>query len=202
MAIRLKVKHEHFARVKKLGALCLPDTKTWVLPDEITDINPFREWLPNKEGFFVQRPYFIARAKIPCFKCGQETTIIRLGAKFAQGLVGESAEKPVWEKWNSPVLFNEVDYLDREIAGSLKSHYPFFQKVYSTANRGKIWGSTCIHCQALQEEDDGYRYEANPLSPVTLEEAREIRIVYFKMAFDYFIRAGQEMNALYAHIID
>jgi hypothetical protein len=56
MPIRIDVLPEEEGRVKKLGGLLLPDGKTWVIPDGMKHINRFKAWLPNEEGFIVQRP--------------------------------------------------------------------------------------------------------------------------------------------------
>ena len=202
MAIRLfdiNIKQEKKAQA--LGARWDDHAKTWFIPDTIVDINPFKKWLPNEEGFIVQRPYFVARSKMTCLQCGKEMPLITLGAKFAKQLIYETEEKAVWESWDVPILFNEIEFLDEEIVESLRIHYPFFQRRYCRDLESEIWGSTCIHCHTLQEEYGEFRYEANALSPITIEMAREIRIVYFKLAFDYFISAGWEMNPLIEEVI-
>jgi|GEM_PF-4460884 len=67
--IQLRVKQNEGRWVTKLGGRLLSDGKIWIIPNEITDINAFASWLPQEEGFFVQRPYFVLRGRYPC-SCG------------------------------------------------------------------------------------------------------------------------------------
>jgi hypothetical protein len=202
MAIKLiNIDTNQQQKVETLGACWSADANTWVIPDTIGNINPFKKWLPKEEGFIVQRPYFVARSKMPCFRCGKEIPVIALGAKNLKELVYKTENKQVWESWDLPILFCDIDFLDDEIIESLRTNYPFFQRTYCKDLEDTIWGNTCIHCGTLQEEYGEFRYEANPLAPLTIEAAGEIRIVYFKLRFDYFISAGYEMNPLYEEII-
>lgn len=201
MSIKLKVKPDDKVRAKGLGALWIPEEKTWVIPDPVKDINSFKEWLPSQEGWIVQRPYFVVRAKRLCHKCGQETPIIGLGAKNAQYLFFEREDRSVWQYSEGPIIFSDTDYLDAEVVASLQEYYPFYRKAYSKVARRKFWGNTCVNCYALQEDDEEFLYEdGNPLSPLTIERAREIRIVYFKLKFDYYIRSSYGHNSWYEDI--
>jgi hypothetical protein len=202
MAIRLRnVKANQAERLKKLGACKIANSRIWVIPESVTDIDPFVDWLPQKEGFIVQRPHFVAKAKIQCHKCGTETPIVALGAKKAYQLSFTADGRIRWLKWDSPFFFEGIDYLSKEIVASMQEYYPFFQRKYCKNLGGKIWGSTCIHCHVLQEENDEFLFEATPLSPVTMEDALEIRLIYFKLKFDYFIEAGFSINSLFYEII-
>ena len=177
MSIQLRIKKEEEQEIFRLGGRLLPDGKTWVIPDEISDINRFKLWLPQEEGFIVQRPYFVLRAKCRCKKCKQETPVVALGAKNYQELVFETSDEPVWRKAEGPVLFTEVEYLDATISRSMQENYAFYKKSYSKELEQDIWGNCCIHCDASQEENDDWRYDfKNPFSPLSVKEAKEIRI--------------------------
>ena len=109
-------------------------------------------------------------------------------------------------EWNREegysVLFTEVDYLDATISRSLQENYAFYRQTYSKKLRRKEWGNCCVHCQALQEEDGDWLYGgANPFSPWNREQAMEIRIIYFKLDFDYYIRGGYKYNPLLEEVI-
>ena len=54
MPIKLNIKQRDQQKVKEIGGRLLPDGKTWIIPDEIQDINPFMKWLPSKESRFVR----------------------------------------------------------------------------------------------------------------------------------------------------
>src|ERR1700743_2663609 len=104
--IQLEVKKKEQKRLAKLGARLLQDGKTWVIPDEITDINPFAWWLPQEEGVIVQRPYFVLRAKCGCWKCKKETTVVALGAKCYQAAYFNDGDLPDWERVEAtPTVF-------------------------------------------------------------------------------------------------
>ena len=174
-----------------------------MIPDTFTDVNAFRFWLPDEEGHFVQRPYFSVRAKCSCWKCGKETPVVGLGAKRVQSLVYETEDKPVWREEEGPFLYTEIDHMDEEIARVMQSNYPFFKKIYSKTHEHDLWGNCCVHCQALQEEDGDYIFGCkSPFAPTSVEEAMEIRIVYFKLEFDYFISAGYALNTLYFYLFE
>jgi hypothetical protein len=202
MPIRIDVLPEEEGRVKKLGGLLLPDGKTWVIPDGMKHINRFKAWLPNEEGFIVQRPYFLLRAKRVCHKCKKDTRVIQLGAKVGQRAAFGKGDMVTWRRWEGlPISFTDVTYLDDEIAASLQSDYPFFKFVRSKGLRQKIWGSTCVHCGALQEDDDEFRYDNNVLHPGTLDEGMEIRIIYLPYKFDYYIQGSEIYDTLITEIM-
>ena len=108
MAIRLNIKAKQRQMVKALGAELYQDGKTWVIPNSIMDINPFKDWLPEEEGHIVQRPYFVVRTKGACRKCGKETPLIALGAKTYQS--------------RSPILFYNRYTLYLPIAAEFYNH--------------------------------------------------------------------------------
>lgn len=203
MSIRIDVLPKEEARIKKLGGLLMPDGKTWVIPDQMKHINRFKMWLPNEEGFIVQRPYFVLRAKRVCHKCKKETPVIQLGAKVGQKADFGKGDMVTWRRWEGlPICFTDVTYLDDEIVASLQSNYPFFKFIRSKGLRQKIWGSTCVHCGTLQEDDDEFRYNNNALHPGTWEEGLEIRIVYFSLQFDYYIEGSEIFDTLITDIME
>lgn len=201
MSIKLNVRSKEEGRVKKLGALWIPDEKIWVIPDAVKDINPFKKWLPEDEGHIVQRPYFVARTERACLKCGKETPLIALGAKHYQALFYETEEKATWTKIEYPILFCDIGFLEEEVIRSLQEYYPFFQLADLDEESEKFWVNTCIHCHAIQEDVYNFMDGNPPLSPITIEDMRQIRIIYFKLNFDYYISAGWVDNPLFVDII-
>jgi hypothetical protein len=84
----------------------------------------------------------------------------------------------------------------------MQSNYPFFKCVHSKELRQKIWGSTCVHCGALQEDDGELRYGNSALHPGLREEGLEIRIIYFDLQFDYYIEACEIYDTLIADVME
>jgi hypothetical protein len=91
--------------------------------------------------------------------------------------------------------------MDPEILKSMQENYPFFQWSCSPLGGGNYWANTCIHCQAVQDDIYNFMDGDAPLAPTTLEKARELRVIYFKMRFDYYIQAGFVMDPIYKEII-
>lgn len=196
------VKKREQEQVFALGGRLLPDFKTWVIPDELQDINGLAPWLPCEEGFIVQRPYFVLRAKCSCWKCGQETPVVALGARRFQHLTYETSDMPVWRREEKPVLFTEVGYLDETISRSMQENYGFFRQLYLEEREIEEWGNCCVHCGSMQEANDDWRYDfRSPFNPQSVEEAREVRGVYFNLPFDYYINAGDSYGTLWDEMI-
>ena len=199
MPIRLSVTFNQKDQAKELGAWWFSGEKIWVIPDAIEDINSFFKWLPNEEGFIIKRPYFIAKSTRYCWKCGHGTPLIALGAKSFYVLEYETEDKPKWTKWEYPVLFSEIDFLDEEVIKVLKNSYPFFQYVYSNMAKHKYWANTCVHCQSLQGDNYNFMGSDAPFAPSSREEAR-IKREYLSLEFDYYLIAGYNQNEVYDSI--
>jgi hypothetical protein len=205
MSIKLFVEPGDVKKIKKLGACWLPDVQSWVIPDGVRDINPFRDWLPDEEGFIVQRPFFVVRTKRLCVECGKETPLVAPGIKSGYELAFDEKDRPVWRRWDLPMLFTEVVYMDPTILQSMQENYPFFQWSCSPFSEEEdkfyYWANTCIHCQAVQ--DDLYNFSDGdaPLAPCTMEDARKLRVVYFKLPFDYYIQTGFSMDPIMEEIL-
>jgi hypothetical protein len=212
MGIKIMVDTGDRERVKRLGARWVPDARNWVIPDGVPDINSFREWLPDEEGYIVQRPYFIMRTNRLCTRCGKETPLVALGAKYGYKLGCETTDKPLWKKWGFPILFTGIVHMDEEILKSMQDHYPFFQwSCSSLADEGGdkyryfdsdyFWANTCVHCKAVQEDEYNFIGEDAPFRPRTLDEARELRVVCFKLGYDYYVQGKGVRNWLYGGIV-
>jgi len=54
----------------------------------------------------------------------------------------------------------------------------------------------------MQEENDDFSIGMRgPLTPGTVEEAMEVRVIYFKLKFDYWINGGYVMSNLFEWIV-
>ena len=81
MPIKINVPFDHREDAKKLGAIWVPDVKTWVIRDHIENVNSFKSWLPQNGGSIVKSPYLIAKSNRLCWKCHKGTPLIGLCAK-------------------------------------------------------------------------------------------------------------------------
>lgn len=200
MPIKLNVPFSQKAMAKELGAWWFSDDKTWVIPDTTEDINPFMKWLPEDEGFIVKRPYILAKAERYCWKCRKETPLIALGAKCFYALEYETINTPKWTKWEYPILFSDIDVLESETVDAIQKDYPFFQKAYSKTAKTEYWGNTCVHCNSLQGDNYLFMNANAPFSPITREDARNIKKAYLRLRFDYYLRAGYNQNEMYGDV--
>jgi hypothetical protein len=209
MPIKIIVEPKEVERVKKLGALWLPGEGTWVIPDTVKKINSFRRWLPDDEGYIVQRPYFVVKTKRACLKCGKETPIVALGAKNYHSLFHKTENRGSWRRIGYPTLFSDITYLDEEIVQSLQEYYPFFQYAHSYCDEypeeygesEDSWVNTCVHCKTVQEDIYNFMDGNAPLSPIYEEEMSKLHIVYFKLRFDYYIQAGEMHSPLFEEMM-
>ncbi len=190
MPIKINVPFNKKDSARALGAWWFSEEKTWVIPDALTDINPFSEWLPKDEGFIIKWPHVVVKSSRICWKCHQETPLIALGAKSFYALEYNTESDPKWKQWDYPVLFMDIDAMDGEITVVLQQRYPFFQFIYSKTAGEKYWANTCIHCRSLQ--GDNYNFmEYNGIFNFTdKEQASSITRDYLKMKFNYYISSG------------
>lgn len=109
---------------------------------------------------------------------------------------------PQWERREGPILFNDITFLDETISRNMRDNYPFFKLIDSETLEQEEWCNCCIHCGAVQEENGDWRFGCkNPFSPYDIAEAKEMRIIYFRLDFDYYINAGWETSTLLPEII-
>ena len=126
MPLELFVPYAEKDKVKSLGGLWMPECKSWGAPDHITDINPFRPWIPYQDGCLVRKPYLLCLSKTNCWKCGKETLMIALGAKNYYAFDDRSLVK-----MHAPTLFSWVSAMSPSITDWLHQHYPSFKIMYS-----------------------------------------------------------------------
>ena len=200
MPIKINVPFSQKDEVKKLGAVWIPDVKTWSIPDTIEDINPFKPWLPREEGSIVKYPHVIAKSSRKCWKCHEETPLIALGAKKEYLHSYKSATESAWTKYEYPTLFQEIIFLDPEFANALQPRFPFFKETYSKTMKQKSWANTCIHCQALQGDHFNFDEPNAPFCPTSPEEAMQIKTERIPIRFDYYLIAGHSENEAYEWI--
>ncbi|HMI04872.1 MAG TPA: DUF5710 domain-containing protein [Pedobacter sp.] len=197
MSLVLNVPYSDKDEVKKLGAWWIPEQKSWVIPDHVKDINPFKKWIPFQEGCIVRKPYLVASAEISCWKCRRKIPVIALGAKHYFFLEYDDDDEsdnpePKWFKSEGPTLFSFPHEIDERVLDLLMVNYPFYQYRYSKTAEDSFWANTCKYCGILQstfeqhEEPGGVfcplppDWEPNPV-PVSFSE--------FSLDHDYHIQA-------------
>jgi hypothetical protein len=198
MPLILNVPFADKDEVKKLGAWWIPEQKSWVIPDHIKEINPFKKWIPYEDGCIVRKPYFLASAKINCWKCGREIPIIALGAKnyFCLDYDDESEsedDQPLWLKSDYPTLFSFPHTIDDTVLTYLKEHYPFYEYRYSKTAEDTFWANTCKYCGILQSTFEQHEEPGGAFCPLPLDyEPNPIKVKFhhFDLAHDYHIEAS------------
>jgi hypothetical protein len=185
MPLELLVPYAEKDEVKSLGGLWLPERKTWVVPDHIRDIDPFKTWIDYREGCIARKPYLLCLSKTKCWKCGKETPMIALGAKNYYAF-----EEQSWLKSKEPTLFSSVLTMSPPIRDWLGYHYPSFKIMYSYTIKSSYYGNTCTSCGRLQgdffhHEEPGGAFFPDPYGnqPITA------RFKNIDLELDYHIMA-------------
>lgn len=196
MPLQLSVPYADKDAVKSLGGFWLPERKTWVVPDHIHEIAPFKTWIPIQQGCIVRKPHLLCLSKTNCWKCGRETPMIALGAKnyfsyeYADVNDPENKEQ-LWLKAEEPTLFSSVLTIDLPIREWLYQHYPFFKITYSHTIKSSYYGNTCTSCGNLQgdffhHEEPGGAFFPDPYD----NSPTSIILKNIDFAFDYHINAS------------
>ena len=200
MPIKLNVPYSQKDEVKSLGGSWFANEKTWVIPDMVSDINPFMKWLPSKEGFIVKSPYIVAKAVRTCWKCHNQTPLIALGAKSFYALDYDRPHTPKWTKWDYPILFMDIVTLEEEVIKVLQNEYPFFQQIYSNTAKEKYWANGCSYCKALQGDYFNFMEPNAPFGPGSEDDARRIKVGYLHLKYDYYLSSGLAQNEMYDQV--
>lgn len=190
MPIKLNVPFARKDDVKNAGAIWIPDIKTWAVPDSIEDLNPFRPWLPENEGFIVKYPHVVAKSSRYCWKCNKETPLIALGAKNFFLLEYETNDTGIWTRYEHPVLFSDITLIEADFLAELQRRFSFFQFTYSKTQEQKVWANICIHCKSLQGDYFNFMEVDAPFAPNSPAEARQIQVERIPLRFDYYLNAG------------
>lgn len=190
MPIKLNVPFNQKDEAKKLGAIWIPDVKIWVIPDSIGNINPFKPWLPlpSLGGCIIKYPYFVAKDNRKCWKCHKETPLIAFGSKNYFTTAFNSPKDALWEKYNHPAFFRDINSIDSDLINILKKKFPFFQSTYSKTLKKNVWVNTCIHCQTIQ--GDNYNFDrGGPFHGHNGNGLDNIKTERLELRFDYYLDA-------------
>ncbi len=193
MPIKINVPFEKKEEAKKLGAFWMPDARTWIIPDHVADIDPFKAWLPANGGSIVKYPHLIIKSSRSCWKCHEETPLIALGARKYFTTAFSSPENIEWEKREYPAFFVDIRYIDPEVTGILKESYPFFREMYAKKLETNTWVNTCIHCSTIQGDeyntaDPGAPFGGYMNEKKTLFRGKETELLHLR--FDYYLDAS------------
>ena len=151
MPLDLVVPYANKEKAKSLGAIWLAKRKTWVIPDHIQDVEPFKTWIPFQKGCIVRKPYLLCLSETNCWKCGKLTPLIALGAinyfsiEYAKVNDAENEERQ-WVKVEQPTLFSSISALDQQMLDFLNANYPFFKRIYSYTAQDICYKNTCTAC--------------------------------------------------------
>ena len=185
MPIKINVPFNQKDEAKKLGAIWIPDVKTWVIPDNIENINPFKACLPLQGGSIIKYPYLVAKSDRICYQCKKETPLIAFGSKnyFTTAF---NFPEIIWGKYDVPVFFRDIRSVDNDLVPVLEKHFPFFQNTYSKKLKKNVWVNTCIHCQTIQPDDYNFRV---PFSSHNGSGMKDMKTEFLQLRFDYYLDA-------------
>jgi hypothetical protein len=189
MPIKINVPFSHKDEAKRLGAIWVPDAKTWVIPDNIENIDLFDTWLPG-DGFIVKYPYLIAKSSRKCWKCQKETPLIALAAKTYFTNIFASEINLKWQKIEYPAFFIGIRFIDPALSPLLKEHYPFYQEMPSKKTGIPTWVNTCQYCQTIQGDDYNTDHSGSPFGGFLNEKKtlfRGKKMEQIQLRFDYYI---------------
>ncbi|HKG05344.1 MAG TPA: DUF5710 domain-containing protein [Pedobacter sp.] len=207
MPIKLNVPYAERLQPKALGAWWQPDLKSWVIPDHVSNIDPFERWIPYLSGCIVRKPYLLATAEIKCWKCHKKIPVIALGAKryftdvYLQDEQDQEESPDVadsaltngfWKLSNEPTLFSYPVKLETGVEGYLKKHCPFYKYVYSKTAEQSFWANTCKHCGILQSTNAQHDEPGGVFCPLPLSyNPNPVPVQFSEMdlAMDYHIEA-------------
>lgn len=193
MPIKITVPFDQKEDAKKLGAIWVPDVKTWVIPDHIQSVNSFKAWLPKNGGSFAKLPYLLARSSRKCWKCHKETPLIALASKifFTTAFGPQIPPADIkWEKNENPSFFVDIESIDVELSTVLCLQFPFFQKMYSKKLGKSTWVNTCINCRTIQGDDYNTAHPHAPFGGYMNEKKTLFRgknMEQIQLRFDYYI---------------
>ena len=189
MPIKINVPFSQKDEAKKLGAIWVPDVKTWVIPDNIENIDLFKTWLPN-DGFIVKYPYLVARDSRECRKCHKETPLIALGAKTFFTTCFESKTNLKWQKIDYPAFFIGVRIMDNDLSKILKEQFPFYKEMPAKKTGRMTWVNTCKFCQTIQGDDHNTNHPGAIFGGYLNEKKtlfRDKKMEQLQLRFDYYI---------------
>lgn len=201
MPIKINVPFSQKDEAKKLNAVWIPDVKTWVIPDAIADINPFKAWLPKEGGSIVKYPYIIAKSSRNCWKCRKETPLIAFGSKNYFTTAFNSPRDVLWGKYDLPVFFRDIKSVDNDLVLLLERKYPYFQNTYSKTLGKNIWVNTCMHCQTIQGDDYNFDTQSSPFYSYNGSFMKDKETELLQLRFDYYLHAVVDEGA-YSYIDD
>jgi hypothetical protein len=189
MPIKINVPFNQKDEAKKLGAVWIPDVKTWVISDSIENINPFKAWLPPGGGSIIKYPYLVGKSDRTCWKCHKETPLIAFGSKNYFTTAFNPPREVLWDKYDVPVFFQDIKSVDNDLVPVLKKHFPFFQDTYSKTLKKNVWVNTCIHCQTIQGDDYNFDNPGSPFYSLNGSFLQNRKTELLQLRFDYYLDA-------------
>lgn len=189
MPIKINVPFSQKDEAKQKGAIWMNDAKTWVIPDNIENIDPFDRWLPE-DGFIIKYPYLICKSSRKCWKCQKETPLIALAARtyYTCHLASEINLK--WQKIKYPAFFIGIRYMDPILSPLLKEKYPFYREMPAKKTGILTWVNACHYCQTIQGDDYNTNNSGSPFGGHLNEKKTLFRgknMEQIQLRFDYYI---------------
>lgn len=103
--------------------------------------------VPPADGYVLCGPIFLAKSRIECWRCKQQTSVVAVIAtrvdEYERGdvVVGDAEEY---------VYGMAEDEMPEPLRVALEAATPHFKPVFSGSLGETTWANTCEHCDSLQ----------------------------------------------------
>jgi hypothetical protein len=172
MSIQIEVDYNNKDKAKEKGAFWDTELKTWYIPDK-KRIDDFLEFLPKDIDLIVKNPFFIAKSFRNCWKCGERTPLVTIGAqKFIALDYDEEKDSDIWKVHNELTYFHYIKYLPKHIITLITTQFPFYKQTFSKTIQDSYWANNCIHCGVLQGDYENFNEPSGTFLPIFPEDPK------------------------------
>jgi hypothetical protein len=100
--------------------------------------------------------YYVARADVPCWRCGMSTRLLALAVPPShETLDGDTPLSPdAWQRANFTAFLFYVEHLPESVQARLHQLSPHFRPEHSTVTLCSYWANHCQYCGGLLEDHE------------------------------------------------
>ncbi len=181
----IDVAYKDKEKAKSLGARWNPAKKSWYVSNS-KDYTKFSRWIIPKGNLVVCDYLFVIEWINKCWKCGQYTRVIALGAKSFYSF--EYDDNHYYSEYLSDAIriINTYDKLPVDILGFIQSNYNYKIRTSKTTQI-QAYNCCCDHCNSLQGRHYLYEEEDSPFFIMTVEKAKKLTVYKIPLECDLII---------------